>query len=239
MQTLYKILLPLLALPAMGHAQQRVSDGTVSAPLNANALLQLQSTNKGLLLPRVALDTVSSPSPLGAHVAGMYLYNTSTTRSKEQAPYINDGTKWLRTLQDGAPAYVSENRIIGPTGTLPLNTSTLIEFQNDNLPNASHTQRPLPATGRYLVIVRLAFTAGSGGLPNGVKNFYIESLLDGVSVAFDETRAYCMGSAFSTEYTRVISATKGQTISFKINPTSHSIAFPGGGTDIDIVYLGE
>ncbi|MFY7884695.1 MAG: hypothetical protein ACOVOV_07630 [Dolichospermum sp.] len=74
----------------------RVGVGTV-AP-NANAQLELNSTNKGLLLPRVALSATNNAAPLAAHVTGMVVYNTATASSGNTAVtpglYINDGTKW-------------------------------------------------------------------------------------------------------------------------------------------------
>ncbi len=72
----------------------------ISSP-NTNAALDITSTNKGLLLPRIALVSTNSASPLSAHVAGMTVYNTATNTSVAASPvypgeYYNDGTQWLR-----------------------------------------------------------------------------------------------------------------------------------------------
>jgi type IX secretion system PorP/SprF family membrane protein len=55
-------------------AQQKVKDGTVSGNNlpNKDALLELESSNKGLLHVRVALIQSNNPAPLTAHVAGMF-----------------------------------------------------------------------------------------------------------------------------------------------------------------------
>ncbi|WP_053082680.1 hypothetical protein [Chryseobacterium angstadtii] len=68
---------------------------------NTNAMLEVSSTNKGVLLPRVALTATNNPSPLSAHVAGMTVYNTATNSSVAANPvypgeYYNDGTQWQR-----------------------------------------------------------------------------------------------------------------------------------------------
>jgi hypothetical protein len=68
---------------------------------NSNAMLDVSSTNKGLLLPRVALTATNNPSPLSAHVAGMTVYNTATNNSVATNPvypgeYYNDGSQWQR-----------------------------------------------------------------------------------------------------------------------------------------------
>lgn len=60
-------------------AQTKIKDGTVpggSLIPNADAILELESSNKGLLLPRVELDSTGLPSPLSSHVQGMTVYNT-------------------------------------------------------------------------------------------------------------------------------------------------------------------
>ncbi|PQA89989.1 hypothetical protein B0A69_21450 [Chryseobacterium shigense] len=68
---------------------------------NTNAMLEVSSTNKGILLPRVALTATNNPAPLSAHVAGMTVYNTATNTSVAANPvypgeYYNDGTQWQR-----------------------------------------------------------------------------------------------------------------------------------------------
>jgi hypothetical protein len=75
-------------------ANHEVGIGT-AAP-NTNAALDVNSTSKGLLLPRVTLSATNNAS-LSAHVAGMEVYNTATntsTTGQEVYPgkYVNDGT---------------------------------------------------------------------------------------------------------------------------------------------------
>ena len=64
---------------------------------DTNAVLDVVSTHRGILNPRVALTAISSPSPLTAHVAGMVVYNTATTGDVVPALYYNDGTQWVKT----------------------------------------------------------------------------------------------------------------------------------------------
>lgn len=81
-------------------AQTKIKDGTISSsPLpNSDAILELESNNKGLLLPRVALESTGSPTPLAAHVAGMTVYNTEDTFDVKPGVYYNDGTRWNALL---------------------------------------------------------------------------------------------------------------------------------------------
>ncbi|NDV46797.1 hypothetical protein D0T49_07025 [Paludibacter sp. 221] len=81
------------------NANAQVTIGADRAP-NDNAILELASANKGLLLPRVTLTDTETPSPLNNHVAGMAVYNTATAGADDVAVtpgmYYNDGTRWVR-----------------------------------------------------------------------------------------------------------------------------------------------
>jgi len=79
-------------------AQQKVFDGTLpngtSMP-NKDALFELESKFKGLLFSRVELVDTSLPAPLQSHVAGMMVYNTTSSATIKPGIFYNDGTKWI------------------------------------------------------------------------------------------------------------------------------------------------
>ena len=80
-------------------AQVRIG-GSVNP--NPNAILDLNANDtaigsKGLLLPRVALVSTTSASPLAEHITGMYVYNTATANDVMPGVYYNDGTRWIRS----------------------------------------------------------------------------------------------------------------------------------------------
>lgn len=79
----------------VGFAQTKLG-GTPS--INANAMLEIESTNKGLLLPRLELVSTTSPSPLNVHVAGMTVYNIKKQNDVVAGFYYNDGTKWQQMV---------------------------------------------------------------------------------------------------------------------------------------------
>src|SRR5690606_32302166 len=93
------LLLTVISMLFMGtvFSQQKVKDRTVEGNTlpNSNAILELESTNKGLLHTRVMLTGSSEASPLSKHVAGMMVYNTATTNDVVPGIYYNDGTKWV------------------------------------------------------------------------------------------------------------------------------------------------
>lgn len=86
------ILFVFLLLVTSIHAQVGVGTRTP----NSDAMLEVSATNKGLLLPRVALSSTTSAAPLSAHVAGMSVFNTATVGDLTPGYYYNDGSKWLR-----------------------------------------------------------------------------------------------------------------------------------------------
>ncbi|MGN6436946.1 MAG: hypothetical protein ACTHMM_10455 [Agriterribacter sp.] len=104
-------------------SQSKIKDGTISGSTNlpnAAALVEFESNNKGVLLPRVALAATNNATPLSAHVAGMMVYNTATagTAPNNVTPgfYYNNGTEWVRTIGD-ATANNSFWKLNGNAGT--------------------------------------------------------------------------------------------------------------------------
>ncbi|MDU1903719.1 MAG: hypothetical protein E6772_02955 [Dysgonomonas sp.] len=95
--------------------QAQVTIGSGNAP-HSDALLELteglgsnnELSERGLLLPRVALVSANQAAPLNAHVRGMVVYNTviAGTGAGQQyvSPgfYYNDGTQWVRMPLGGA-----------------------------------------------------------------------------------------------------------------------------------------
>lgn len=63
---------------------------------NADSALDISSTDKGVLLPRVPLSSVDSSAPLSSNVSGMMIYNTTTGSGLMPGIYFNDGGSWQK-----------------------------------------------------------------------------------------------------------------------------------------------
>ena len=87
-----KIALMLVFIASSVSAQIGVGTRTP----DSDAMLEVKATNKGLLLPRVALVATTAVSPLANHVAGMTVYNTATAGDVTPGYYYNDGAKWVK-----------------------------------------------------------------------------------------------------------------------------------------------
>jgi hypothetical protein len=92
------LIVMIASLPAFS---QNVAINPTGAAPNANAGLDVDFANKGLLIPRVALTSTASFAPLSAHVNGMMVYNTATAGDVTPGFYYNDGTKWIAGLPSG------------------------------------------------------------------------------------------------------------------------------------------
>jgi hypothetical protein len=83
-------------------------------------MLEIEATNKGLLLPRVALVSTTSVLPLTAFVKGMVVYDTATLNDITPGMYYCDGTQWIK-LNGGSTSLSTPNSwsLFGNVGTNP------------------------------------------------------------------------------------------------------------------------
>jgi hypothetical protein len=98
--------------------------GTTSSPVttvNSSAQLEVISTSKGFLPPRVALvSTSNASSPISSPATGLLVYNTATAGSGATAVtpgfYYYDGSRWQRVSAQQPDATVTFDKIT-PTTT--------------------------------------------------------------------------------------------------------------------------
>jgi hypothetical protein len=133
-----RLLLILFCVPTFSFSQ--VGIGT-STP-NSSAQLDVTSTTKGFLPPRVALTATNSTTPVTSPATGLLVYNTATagTSPNNVTPglYYYDGTKWQRIINQQPDATVSFNtsnpNTGGPTFTpnTPASTDYIYVSSVDN-----------------------------------------------------------------------------------------------------------
>lgn len=86
--------------------------GFGTATPNADAVIELSATNKGLLMPRVALSGTTVFFPQTAtHLAGMTVYNTANAGDVTSGYYYNDGTKWIKSFSTSIYNWNLENTL--------------------------------------------------------------------------------------------------------------------------------
>lgn len=128
----------LVALCIFANAQVKI--GNNPNTINSNSLLELESTNKGFLPPRIALNNLNLATPLtGTVTAGMLVYNTGG--SVTEGYYYWDGAKWVGMAQT--------NMVSKTATTTLLKTETLVMASNNitlTLPVVTATDNGLSIT---------------------------------------------------------------------------------------------
>ncbi len=92
------ILAATLIFSATSFAQNIGINATGAAP-NASAMLDVSATNKGVLIPRVALSSTTDATTVPGAATSLLVYNTATAGSGATAVYPGyyywDGTQWV------------------------------------------------------------------------------------------------------------------------------------------------
>ncbi|AZA50654.1 hypothetical protein EG346_21840 [Chryseobacterium carnipullorum] len=142
--------LPLVLNPVGGN----VGVGT-NVP-NNSALLDLTSSNKGLLLPRVSLSSTSDASTVPSPATGLMVYNNNTAMSPQgEGIYYNGGTT-------AAPNW-------GKVGPVSKMYFKYYAFSNPNGDFVSNFDTKIP-TNKYTAIVVGSDTSNHSALTSGFKN---------------------------------------------------------------------
>jgi len=171
-----------LLLPALTMAQ--VGIGT-SSP-DASALLEVKSTTKGFLPPRVALTATNAATPVTSPVEGLLVYNTATagTAPNNVTPgyYYYSGSAWVR-LADRKSTVIA--RKAGDATTYDRQGVRLVEgwtevldVNNDFNTNGTFTA---PRTGLYLITFSF-MTTGQPITTNSVLEAHLQCSTTGKSV---------------------------------------------------------
>jgi hypothetical protein len=119
-----KRLIPLFLLCYATTTMSQVKIGDNPATINSNSVLELESTNKGFLPPRIALNDQSSIAPLtGTVTAGMLVYSSGGTLA--DGYYYWNGTAWRLVSTVGL------NTVAKSASTTLLKTETMVLATND------------------------------------------------------------------------------------------------------------
>jgi len=134
----------LLCWSVMATAQtEGVSIKTTQAPPHESAMLDIESSSKGILIPRVSLDDVFTPDPVTNPAEGVMIYNA--TGDAPHGFYYWNGTFWQNLGNNQIDE--SRKRIGGPgvmafpeDGSNPIPSYKLgYEGDNINLGNRTST----------------------------------------------------------------------------------------------------
>jgi uncharacterized protein GlcG (DUF336 family) len=223
LKKMYKQITSIAVILLLGfsvNAQLKVGANPTS--INSNSVLEMESTNKGMLLPRLGLSSTSSFAPLSAHIAGMVVYNTATVSDVTPGYFYNDGSKWVRlaggsgsgagsttagqliTITNGAGATMTAMTVA--TDTTALKTFMSIAIQNGSITGKNTTGGSLitvtNGAGATLTAMNLAVdTAALKTFINNKVQSSVSAPLTGdgtVSNPIGVTRATATGGVLTT-----------------------------------------
>lgn len=229
---------------------------------NNDAYLELSSTDKGLLIPRLSLVSTDSPSPLTMHVAGMIVFNTNSAGASENIVYpglyINNGESWEHlepnTTQIGeikysfATAdhdgwYLLNGRAKATLSTTAQTAANIIGYST-NIPNATNrflktidTAEPIAKEGGTNT-----FTISQAQLPNvnftgitnseGVHSHEVDSYVGNQNVGLLSTSALTVYSIYKVAENDNIATITRTTSSSGLH--SHVVTANSGGIGANV-----
>lgn len=117
MKTIFNIFLGLL-LTFESFAQNVGINSTGTAPDNS-AMLDVVSTDKGMLVPRVNIIDLNTAAPVTAPATSLLVYNTNTTSGVGY--YFWDGTKWINLKDANSNADEDWYKVGGTTAPTNIN----------------------------------------------------------------------------------------------------------------------
>ena len=114
-------LLLLVCTIQLSTLAQNIGINATGALPNPSAILDVSSSNKGILIPRVALTASNVAAPLTAPVASLLIYNTATAGTVHDnvipGYYYWTGAQWTRLINGGTGINDQWN-LLGNGGTV-------------------------------------------------------------------------------------------------------------------------
>jgi hypothetical protein len=112
----------------LSHLNVKAQVGIGTTTPNASAKLDITSTNKGFLPPRVTLTGTADVSTIPNPATGLFIYNTATagTSPSNVTPglYYYDGIKWQRIINQQPDATIEFNQVTPTTAGVVFTPNT-------------------------------------------------------------------------------------------------------------------
>ncbi|MCX7863348.1 MAG: hypothetical protein N2449_10185 [Bacteroidales bacterium] len=96
MKTIVKFIILSFFICLYKNGYNQASINLLGSAPHSSAGLDIDFSNKGLLIPRISLSQTTSSSPITSPATSLLVYNTQTINDVTPGFYYWDGTKWLR-----------------------------------------------------------------------------------------------------------------------------------------------
>jgi hypothetical protein len=145
---------------------QNVAVNETGATGDDSAILDVNSDDKGILIPRVALVALNDNAPIGASITtSLLVYNTATAGSGTNAVrpgfYYWDSTEWKRLIDEEPDVHIGKFIITG-TGTINI---TGVPFEPSSVKLTAYGNVS-GSTGGYNVDSDNGTSNNNGGISN-------------------------------------------------------------------------
>lgn len=193
---IYIVCMPLLLFATLVNAQVGINTSTP----NASSVLDINSSNKGVLFPQYDLTVLNSTStPIANPTDGLMIYNKGGSSSFPKGYYIWIRDRWQRLIISGAEpqamSLIINSGVLIPTGSTN-NTLSNFTVAANKITGASldadKSTITLPA-GTY--IIRYSVDSSNANNNNGTANTQY------LSQNFTCTRSYMINAVTGTNIT--------------------------------------
>ncbi|WP_435355914.1 hypothetical protein [Emticicia sp. SJ17W-69] len=136
------------------NAQLKV--GSNPTNLASSAVLEVESTNKGVLLPRIALTSITDQVTIPTPATGLLVYNTGAAGLTYKGYVFWDGSKWIKldgseiNTNNNSNADITSSATVGPLFLSNENIST-----STNVPGTGYVREVTSPDGKFSVRVKV------------------------------------------------------------------------------------
>ncbi|MET3539093.1 hypothetical protein [Chryseobacterium limigenitum] len=193
--------------------------------LDSSAKLQIESTDKGVLIPRVTLTSTTDATTISSPAKGLMVYNTTSNAAIEEGFYVNYGTSlspsWRTYEKRDKTLWKFENFYdISATATVDENVSSGTTVNNIDL-GLSITVT-IPAFTQAKLVTTYSVPTGTTTAASTLAGYYGIRFLKGGAELPEGSRKYTIPNTSTGVTSRMVSvgATIGDTI---VNNTASSV----------------
>jgi hypothetical protein len=195
--TMKKVIITFVCLIALNSKAQNVGVNGTGAVPDPSAMLDVAATDKGVLVPRVALTAANIAAPVVAPLTSLLVYNTATAGVSPNnvipGYYYWDGARWARLysgtwLNGGSTTAVGKFYINGIN--LPANTIMTYNIADPNCTTGSAILAVswaglLPGTAAQNYNIRIInVQAGAGSFTIQFVNLNAALAFNGLSLSY-------------------------------------------------------
>ncbi|MFY0673193.1 MAG: hypothetical protein JXQ87_07300 [Bacteroidia bacterium] len=236
--------LVIIALFLMSSTGILISTGTGNP--DGSAMLEVKSTDKGVLIPRVDLDDISSnTSPVNGPAEGLLVYNDGGDQAEGFYYWDEDHDQWNSVVNEVKPVryHISSSYSIN-TGSsrIQFNTATFDNNLTSPVTTGGSWRFTAPADGYYFVQCRMRLDPPSSSTISQLelRNHSNSGLISYLDVITPKIAATTNGDQYTSQGSELIYLNKGDAfyIQMYVNGTT-TLYGNSNQSSISVSYQGN